>query len=235
MEPERDPILTFGIPRCLNIYENFPYVVKSAINPEGKYKIPFDNPAVSFRDNELLEKQLYIFFRQFGIDYRTVAKGLKLGLAAQTKFKKNLMTTAASLINEAKNKGRLILVWAGRPYHIDPLINHGIPELLTSMGVDVITEDTVPVDKNQSLADVDVLTQWAYTNRLYAAAGWVGKNNHSELIHLISFGCGLDAVSADEVRDILKGYGKKQVILYEDNYVMPTSKLRRYKSCQKIR
>jgi predicted nucleotide-binding protein (sugar kinase/HSP70/actin superfamily) len=76
------------------------------------------------------------------------------------------------------------------------------------MGVDVISEDAVPADRDQSLTDVDVLTQWTYTNRLYAAAGWVGKNNHSELIHLISFGCGLDAVSADEVRDILKRYGK---------------------------
>ncbi|MEA3414882.1 MAG: acyl-CoA dehydratase activase [Thermodesulfobacteriota bacterium] len=294
MEPERDPIITFGIPRCLNMYENFPFwsafltacgfkivlsspsnfklfekgastvmsenicfpaklahghifnllerkvdrifypivvhekkeyqdvlnsfncpvvtgypdVVKSAIDPKGKYKIPFDNPAFSFRDDELLKKQLYIFFRQFGIDYGTVAKGVKLGFAAQKKFKKNLMTTAASLINEAENKGRTVIVLAGRPYHIDPLINHGIPELLTSMGVDVITEDAVPMDKNQSLADVDVLTQWTYTNRLYAAAGWVGKNHRAELIHLISFGCGLDAVSADEVRDILKGYGK---------------------------
>jgi predicted CoA-substrate-specific enzyme activase len=294
MEPDGNPILTFGIPRCLNMYENFPFwsaflttcgfkvvisspsnfklfekgaptvmsenicfpaklahghifdllerkvdrifypivvyerkeysdalnsfncpvvtgypdVVKSAIDPEGKYKIPLDNPAVSFRDNELLKKQLYIFFRQFGIDYRTVAKGVKQGLTAQKEFKKNLMTRAASLINEAENKGRIVLVLAGRPYHIDPLINHGIPELLTSMGVDVITEDAVPVDKDQSLADVEVLTQWTYANRLYAAADWVGKNNHSELIHLISFGCGLDAVSADEVRDILKRYGK---------------------------
>jgi len=294
MEPEGDPILTFGIPRCLNMYENFPFwssflttcgfkvvlssqsnfklfekgastimsenicfpaklahghifdllerkvdrifypivvhekkeyqdvlnsfncpvvtgypdVVKSAINPKGKYKIPFDNPAFSFRDNELLKKQLYIFFRQFGIDYRTVVKGVKQGLTAQKEFKKELRARAANLINEAENKGRPIIVLAGRPYHIDPLINHGIPELLTSMGVDIISEDAVPVDRDQSLTDVDVLTQWTYTNRLYVAAGWVGKNHRAELIHLTSFGCGLDAVSADEVRDILKGYGK---------------------------
>jgi predicted nucleotide-binding protein (sugar kinase/HSP70/actin superfamily) len=299
MEPEGDPILTFGIPRCLNMYENFPFwsaflttcgfkvvlssssnfklfergastvmsenicfpaklahghifdlldhfdssggvdrifypivvherkeyqdvlntfncpvvtgypdVVKSAIDPEGKYGIPVDTPAVSFRDSELLKKQLYIFFRQFNIDYRTVVKGLKQGLTAQKKFKKELRSRAASLINEAENKGRIVLVLAGRPYHIDPLINHGIPELLTSMGVDVISEDAVPADKDQSLADIEVLTQWTYANRLYAAADWVGKNNHSELVHLISFGCGPDAVSADEVRDILKRYGK---------------------------
>ncbi|MDL1980820.1 MAG: acyl-CoA dehydratase activase [Deltaproteobacteria bacterium] len=294
MEPEGDPILTFGIPRCLNMYENFPFwsaflttcgfkvvlsspsnfklfergastvmsenicfpaklahghifdllerkvdrifypivvhekkeyqdvvnsfncpvvtgypdVVKSAIDPEGKYGIPVDTPAVSFRDSELLKKQLYIFFRQFNIDYRTVVKGLKQGLTAQKKFKKELRARAASLINEAEKKVGIIVVLAGRPYHIDPLINHGIPELLTSMGVDVISEDAVPADRDQSLADIEVLTQWTYANRLYAAADWVGKNNHRELVHLISFGCGPDAVSADEVRDILKRSGK---------------------------
>ncbi len=294
VEPEGNPILTFGIPRCLNMYEDFPFwsafltacgfkvvissqsnfklfekgastvmsenicfpaklahghifdllerkvdrifypivvherkeyqdvlnsfncpvvtgypdVVKSAIDPEGKYGIPVDTPAVSFRDDEFLKKQLYIFFRQFGIDYRTVVKGLKQGLAAQKEFKKELRAMAASLIKEAEKKGRIIVVLAGRPYHIDPLINHGIPELLTSMGVDVISEDAVPADRDQSLTGVDVLTQWTYTNRLYAAAGWAGKNNHRELVHLISFGCGPDAVSADEVRDILKRYGK---------------------------
>jgi len=302
MEPEGDPILTYGIPRCLNMYENFPFwntfltvcgfkvvlsspsnfklyengaptvmsenicfpaklahghildliekkvdriffptvvyeqkeypdalnsfncpvvtgypdLLKSAINPDGKYKIPLDNPPISFKDIQLLKKQLHIFFRQFGVNYKTVSKGVEKGLAEQKEFKKELKARAKTLINKAENEGRIIIVLAGRPYHIDPLINHGIPDFLTELGVDVISENAVPADTDMALDDVNVLTQWSYVNRLYEAAGWAVKNQNAQLVQLTSFGCGPDAVSADEVREIIRNHGKIYTLIKMD-------------------
>ena len=301
-EPEGNPILTFGIPRCLNIYENFPFwsafltacgfkvvlsstsnsklfergastvmsenicfpaklahghifdlldrgvdrifypivvyerreysdvlnsfncpvvtgypdVLKSSIDPGGKYGIPFDSPAVSFRDKGLLTKQLHLFLKQFGVDYRTVVKGVEEGLAAQREFKRELVERASILISKAKREARMIVLLAGRPYHIDPLINHGLPDTLTCMGVDVISENAVPVNTNQSLDNVNVLTQWTYANRLYAVAGWICNNRHTEMVHLTSFGCGPDAISADEIREIIGSSGRIYTLIKMD-------------------
>jgi predicted nucleotide-binding protein (sugar kinase/HSP70/actin superfamily) len=98
-------------------------------------------------------------------------------------------------------------VLAGRPYHIDPEINHGIPELINSCGMAVLTEDSV-----SHLAKVErpltVLDQWMYHTRLYAAAEFVKTRDDVDLIQLNSFGCGVDAVTTDQVQDILAGSGK---------------------------
>ncbi len=301
-EPEKESILTLGIPRCLNMYENFPFwsaflvtcgfrvvlsspsdsrlfekgastvmsenicfpaklahghifdlmekgvdrifyptvvhekreytgvlnsfncpvvtgypdLLKSAVDPKRRQGIPLDNPAVSFRDKELMKRQLHLYVRQFGVDYRTVARGVETGLAAQEEYKKELVSRARAIIERAGNKGRMVVVLAGRPYHIDPLINHGVPELLAGLGVDVISENAVPAEKNQSLSDINVLTQWTYVNRLYTAARWVCKNRQTQLVQLISFGCGPDAVSADEVKEIIRESGKIYTLIKMD-------------------
>ena len=94
----------------------------------------------------------------------------------------------------------------GRPYHIDPEINHGINRLLTSLGMVVISEDCVS-DLVEPVK-VDVLNQWTYHARLYNAAKYVTMNADMELIQLVSFGCGIDAITTDEVRSILESAGK---------------------------
>ena len=95
------------------------------------------------------------------------------------------------------------IVLAGRPYHIDPEINHGIPELITSLGMAVLSEDSVA-----HLADPErplrVLDQWVYHSRLYRSASFVATQQNLELIQLNSFGCGLDAVTTDQVEEILQ-------------------------------
>lgn len=198
------------------VVTGYPDVLRSSIAPERKYGIPLDSPAVSFRDIGLLKKQLHLFFERFELDYATVSQAVEKGLSAHKQFKSQLADRATAVIREASRAGRTVIVLAGRPYHIDPLINHGVPGLLTNIGVDVITEDAVPVDGEDSLADVNVLTQWAYTNRLYVAAKWVGKEDHAQLVQLTSFGCGPDAVSTDEVRDILRSAGKIYTLLKMD-------------------
>lgn len=198
------------------VVTGYPDVIRSSIDPEKKFGIPMDSPAVSFRDIELLKKQLHLFFKVYGIKYSTVSKGVGEGLLAHKKFKQKLREMGQSVVDKAKISNRMVVVLAGRPYHIDSLINHGIPELLSSMGVDVISEDAVPLNMDFPLADINVLTQWTYTNRLYAAAKWVRKETGVQMIQLTSFGCGPDAIATDEVRDILNSMGKIHTLIKVD-------------------
>ena len=113
---------------------------------------------------------------------------------------------AQEIIEDARNKGQKIIVLAGRPYHVDHEINHGIHKLISSLGFAVVTEDGVA-----GLVDcppLDVLNQWTYHARLYRAAEFVCQNDDMQLVQLVSFGCGIDAVTTDEVRAILEEKGK---------------------------
>jgi predicted nucleotide-binding protein (sugar kinase/HSP70/actin superfamily) len=106
----------------------------------------------------------------------------------------------------AREHGHQIIVLAGRPYHIDPEINHGIPDMIESLGCIVVSEDAVA---DQVFAPkVDVLNQWTYHARLYAAAKYCTENPDTQLVQLVSFGCGLDAITTDEVARILEASGK---------------------------
>lgn len=304
MEPTGEPRLTYGIPRCLNMYENFPFwsaflttcgfrvvlsdpsnqrlyakgtstvmsenvcfpaklshghlfdlvdkkidrifyptvvyekiefkdalnsfncpvvtgypdLIKSAINPEKKFGIPLDNPAISFKDAGLLRDQLYLYFMSFGLKYKTVSMGVKNGLAAQRVYREQLGACAKTLLAGAEKAGRTVVVLAGRPYHLDPLINHGIPDLLTDLGVDVVSEHAVlAANECTSLAAVNVLTQWSYANRLYAVAAWVNRSRNTRMVQLTSFGCGPDAVSADEMKEILRSSGNIHTAIKMDD------------------
>lgn len=102
--------------------------------------------------------------------------------------------------------GLPIMVLAGRPYHIDPEICHGIDKLATAIGFAVVSEDSIY--QNSESGRVRVLNQWTYHSRLYRAARYVTSQPDMELVQLVSFGCGLDAVTTDEVREILERDGK---------------------------
>ena len=125
----------------------------------------------------------------------------ELNAARQDMYKKGEEVIAYL---EANNKRGIVL--AGRPYHIDPEINHGIHKLIASLGFAVITEDSV-----SELVDtppLDVLNQWTFHSRLYRAAEYVCQNDDMQLVQLVSFGCGIDAVTTDEIRAILEEKGK---------------------------
>ncbi len=95
---------------------------------------------------------------------------------------------------------------AGRPYHVDPEINHGIDQLIAGFGVAIVTEDVV--SRYQKRQPTAVLNQWTYHARLYAAAHYVGSQPDMQLVQLVSFGCGVDAITTDETREILESHGK---------------------------
>ena len=107
---------------------------------------------------------------------------------------------------EARQNGLPILVVAGRPYHADPEINHGINDLITGQGFALITEDAV--SWKMGYESRNVLNQWTFQSRMYNAARYVCAQPDIQLIQLVSFGCGTDAITADEVRSILEAHGK---------------------------
>jgi predicted nucleotide-binding protein (sugar kinase/HSP70/actin superfamily) len=190
------------------IVTGYPDVVRSAIDPEGRFGVPIDSPVVSFKDTALLKKQLHLFLKAFGIGKKRVAEAMERGLEAQRETQRALQKRAAVVMEKAREEQRFAMVVSGRPYHSDPLINHGLPELLAGFGVDVIPENAVPLAADGSLKGSAVLTQWAYTNRILSVAKVVAQTPHLEMLQITSFGCGLDAISADEVREIIRGAGK---------------------------
>jgi predicted nucleotide-binding protein (sugar kinase/HSP70/actin superfamily) len=110
------------------------------------------------------------------------------------------------IVEEARKQGKRIIVLAGRPYHADPEINHGIHKLIAGLGFAVISEDAVAC--MEPAFKVNLLSQWTYHHRLFAAARYITGQKDMYLVHLVSFGCGLDALTADETRSILEVCGK---------------------------
>ena len=110
------------------------------------------------------------------------------------------------IIQKARQEGRRIIVLAGRPYHVDPEVNHGIDTLITRAGAAVITEDSIS-DRVEPFRTT-VLNQWTYHSRLYAAAKYCCSQPDMDLVQLVSFGCGVDAITTDETREILQSGGK---------------------------
>ena len=123
---------------------------------------------------------------------------------------------ADDILEDARAEARPVILLLGRPYHIDPLINHKIPDILNDFGVDVITEDSIPLEPDQTLDNRHVMTQWEYINRYYHAARWAGKQDHVEVVQLNSFGCGPDPFILEEVSTILGEYGKNPTVIRID-------------------
>ncbi len=148
-----------------------------------------------------------ILEKYFGsLDINAVKTACAAAYAEREAFLMRVREKGEEFIRRAREEGMPIIVLSGRPYHVDPEINHGINRLICECGAAVITEDAV-----SHLADkfkVNVLNQWTYHSRLYAAAKYVDKTDDMNLVQLVSFGCGVDAITTDEVRSILEDAGK---------------------------
>ncbi|WP_310604347.1 acyl-CoA dehydratase activase-related protein [Anaerosporobacter sp.] len=209
------------IPEAGNHY-NCPIVtsygenIKNNVDELDTDTIFYQNPFLAFTSEEILTKRLIEVFKEShnipATEIKAAAHAAWLELCqSRTDVEKKGEETIAYL-NETGTKG---IVLAGRPYHVDPEINHGIPELITSYGVAVLTEDSI-----SHLGKIErpliVMDQWMYHSRLYAAAAYVKTAPNLELIQLNSFGCGLDAVTTDQVSDILTDAGKIYTVLKID-------------------
>lgn len=190
--------------------------IKNNVDELDGDSIFYQNPFLAFTSEEILTKRLIEVFKE---SHNIPASEIKAAAhAAWTELcqaKKDIEKKGEETIAYLNETGRKGIVLAGRPYHIDPEINHGIPELITSYGVAVLTEDSI-----SHLGKIErpliVMDQWMYHSRLYAAAAYVKTMPNLELIQLNSFGCGLDAVTTDQVSDILTEAGKIYTVLKID-------------------
>lgn len=165
----------------------------------------FIHPYMDLNIRKNVEKVLAKVLKRYNIKGRIPA-AVDAAYEALERYHINVAAKAREIIEQARRENRKIIVLAGRPYHIDKEINHGIHKLITSLGMAVITEDSVAMlAKTPKLG---VLNQWTYHSRLYRAAKYVTTQPDMQLIQLVSFGCGIDAVTSDEVRNILESGGK---------------------------
>lgn len=153
------------------------------------------------------DKKAYEYFKEeFNFPMKLVKQASKEAYAVYHSWMEDIRSEGARCIQYARSHGLKIVVLAGRPYHIDPEINHGLDKLLTSLNLVIITEDSVA--HLGHVGKVHVLNQWTYHSRLYNAAKYVTTQPDMELIQIVSFGCGIDAITTDEVRSILEGGDK---------------------------
>ncbi len=158
------------------------------------------------RPHDFSKRAQAYFHETFGIPKKEVRRAVLAAYNAYRKHQQNVAETGAEYIDRARKEGKKIIVVAGRPYHIDPEINHGINDLITSFGFTLITEDAVSFQ--EAYEPRRVLNQWTYHSRMYNAARYVCEQKDMELIQLVSFGCGIDAITGDEMRSILESHGK---------------------------
>jgi len=195
------------------IVTSYPENIKNNVEEITDRGITFRNPFLNLNDPKSVEAEL---IREFSnIPAAEVQAALAKALAEQDQYRKDVQQMGEDAIEYIEQNNISAVVLAGRPYHIDPEINHGIPELITSYGIAVLSEDAVA-----HLAEVErplgVRDQWVYHSRMYAAAFWVRNRPDVELVQLTSFGCGLDAVTADEIQEVLDTTGKIFTLLKID-------------------
>ena len=190
------------------IVTSYPENIKNNMDAITDGEIDFLSPFISLASKEAAASEL---IRQFSTKYRITANEISdaVGNAWEELdiCREDMMRKGEETLAYLEETGKRGIVLAGRPYHIDPEVHHGIPELITSYDIAVLTEDSI-----SHLAEIErplnVMDQWTYHTRLYGAASYVKTTENLDLIQLNSFGCGLDAVTTDQVSDILTSSGK---------------------------
>ncbi len=166
----------------------------------------FLDPFVDLNNDKKTIETLYDALKKHGISKKEVARAFKIGLDEEIKYRSDVKAKGAEIIKTARENHQEMIVLVGRPYHVDREINHGVDKLLDGMGVAVLSEDCF--DYNTEREKLHVLNQWTYHARLYDAANFVKTQKDTEIVHLVSFGCGVDAITSDEVRRILEESGR---------------------------
>ncbi|MDE5916886.1 MAG: 2-hydroxyacyl-CoA dehydratase, partial [Oscillospiraceae bacterium] len=165
----------------------------------------FIYPYIDLNREKNVVSVMYNVLKKYGIKKSAVKTAVRNAYGALADYKNEVYNKGAEIIRRARENGQKIIVLSGRPYHIDHEINHGIQKLITGLGMAVVTEDAVYQNGHYRPG---VLNQWSYHARLYRAAQYVCTQPDMQLVQLVSFGCGIDAITTDEVREILETGGK---------------------------
>ena len=202
----------YNCPIVISYSEVLKNNVEELKNPDIKFLnpfLPFDAKNLTKRILELDE------FKEYNFNKKELMEAAKKAEEEYQHFKNDIYEKGKEAVEYIDKNNLKGIVLAGRPYHSDPEINHGIDTLITSLGLCVLTEDSV-ANQVEAKRPLRVVDQWVFHARLYAAAEFVGHHDNLELIQLNSFGCGVDAVTTDQVEEILSSYGKMYTLIKID-------------------
>lgn len=197
------------------IVTSYAEIIKNNIDGLRGGDIIFKNPFLSLDDKGKLKEMLLESLEEFNLTKSEVGSAVDKAWEEQENSRHDIRRKGEEVLNYLKKTGKKGIVLSGRPYHIDPEINHGIPELINSFGMAVLTEDSI-AHLGKVERPLRVVDQWVYHSRLYAAASFIAHEDNLELVQLNSFGCGLDAVTTDQVEEILDQYGKIYTLIKID-------------------
>lgn len=182
------------------VVKGYPIVVKNSDNPEKKFGIPFDEPLFHWPSREDRNRQLTVYMKEhFQIPEEETKHAIEAAEQAQTAFKTELRRQGAAVIERVKEKGKFAVVLASRPYQNDALVNHDLPEMFVTMGIPVLTADSVPGIEKEDLSKsrIDIVNN--FHARMLSSAITAAKSECLEYVQLVSFGCGHDAYLSDEI------------------------------------
>ncbi|MDR0824639.1 MAG: acyl-CoA dehydratase activase [Prevotella sp.] len=206
------------------VVSGYPDVIQSSIDPSGRHNIPFDEPVITFSSNKALLKGCFNYLAGLGVSKSVFDKAFQKALAVKEGLKQDLYNFQKELLDRAEETGELTFVVAGRPYHTDPLIHQKVGQILSDLGVTVLTDDVFRKPESHGFGKLNIVSQWSYPNRVVQAAMEVAKlPQNIQLIQLNSFGCGPDSFFMDETHDILKAVGKNITVLRIDEIASPGS------------
>lgn len=206
------------------VVSGYPEVIRSSIDPEGKYGIPFDKPVVLFSDRKALEKACAQYCISLGVAPLRFSTAFKAALQEKKETEKRIAHEQKALFEKNVAAGKPTFVVAGRPYHTDPLVHQKVGQILSDLGIDVFTDDVFRASGNAGFGKLNIVSQWSYPNRVVQSAMEIAKlPQHVQLIQLNSFGCGPDSFFMDETTEVLKQAGKNNTILRIDEIASPGS------------
>ncbi|HZK55591.1 MAG TPA: acyl-CoA dehydratase activase-related protein [Desulfosporosinus sp.] len=197
------------------VVTSYPETINANMDLLREPNVIFYHPFLPMDMPNRMAKRLAEELQPEGIPKQEIATALEKAYAEQARYKEDVKIKGEQTLQYIRENKLRGIVLAGRPYHIDPEINHGIPEMITSYGFAILSEDSI-----QHLGKVErplrVVDQWVYHSRTYAAASYVAELKDLELVQLNSFGCGLDAVTTDQIKEILDAFGKIYTVLKID-------------------
>lgn len=197
------------------VVTSYSETIKNNVESLKGNNIKYYNPFIDLSNHSKLAKRLFEELKDEGLSMGEIKKAITDGASRQEDFVYNIRKKGKEIVDYLDASNHKAIVLSGRPYHIDPEINHGIDQLIASQGMVVLTEDAVS-QFGQLERPIRVVDQWSYHTRLYNAAEFVSRSKNLELIQLNSFGCGLDAVTTDQVKEILESKSKIYTVIKID-------------------
>lgn len=196
------------------IVQSYPEVIRNNVDEIRHGQVEYYNPFLNLADFERVVKIMTETLIDFELSKEEVRAAMQKAYEELENFKEDIRQKGEEILMRLNMTGEKGIVLSGRPYHLDPEINHGIANVITQEGFHVLTEDSIA--HLAEVGNLRVVNQWVYHSRLYAAARVVAKTTNLELVQLNSFGCGLDAVTTDQVEEIMAQYGKIYTVLKID-------------------